>query len=127
MGKFTDNLFKKNRTKPNREKHNVSNTSADEVGVLVTGGPDKQDPTERLVSVAIERDGEVHKGFTSHSKLRRSLGDENPYEHTHGDIEGFWTSENRFLDRREANQVGHLAGQCALLTRQFLSSDVNDW
>lgn len=34
MGKFTDNLFKKNRTKPNREKHNVSNTSADEVGVL---------------------------------------------------------------------------------------------
>lgn len=34
---------------------------------------------ERLVACALIRDGETHHGFRSHSDLRASLGDADPY------------------------------------------------
>jgi hypothetical protein len=47
---------------------------------------------ERLVSVAIIRDGQTHHGFKSHAELRASLNDADPYKRNSGDTEGFWTS-----------------------------------
>lgn len=84
---------------------------------------------EFLVSVAIMRGDETHHGFKSHRELRQSLGDAEPDKRQRGDLEGFWTSEGRFVTRGEAARVGVAAGQLHSSWirpggRTLLSSDV---
>ena len=85
--------------------------------------------TERLVSTAIKRDGKLWQGFKSHWELRNAMGDLDSTKSKPGDEEGFVTSADRFVSRREAIDVGIAAGQ---LDRQWLgalrallSSDIN--
>jgi hypothetical protein len=84
---------------------------------------------ERLTQTAIRREGEEHHSFKSHADLRRALGDTNPYVSKRSDEEGFWTSAERFVTRREAVEIGILAGQLTGAWRdsgrQLLSSDIN--
>lgn len=83
-------------------------------------------PTERLFACAIVRDGRRHSyGFRSHAEIRRKLGDEDPYNSTPGDEEGFITTEDRFLSRRAAMILGEQTGQCQAMVRDLLSSDIN--
>lgn len=88
-----------------------------------------QKSKEKLVAVAIVRDGVVHsKGFKEHWRLRASLDPNNfaPTEHVQGDTDGFLTSEDRFLDREQAQWVAFKAGQIRdVLPRPLLSSDLN--
>lgn len=114
MGAYTNNLFKKNR-----KKH------PSQINVLEPDTGVKVQSNVRLISCAIMRENILHKGFKSHAELRRSLGDENPYQHTKGDREGFYTSDNRFVGRHEAMIVGQRAGQCQYMERELLSSDIN--
>ena len=80
---------------------------------------------ERLVSVAIIRDGETHHGGRSHWELRHHLGDADPSYSRPGDQEGFWTSKDRFVDRQEAILVALGARQISRpQQRELLSSDV---
>ncbi len=83
---------------------------------------------ERLVAVAIERDGETHsRGFKSHADLRAALGDADPYTRKRTDLEGFMTSKGRFVTRREAKDIALSSGQIAgEMRRDLLSSDI-DW
>lgn len=85
---------------------------------------------ERLHSAAIVRHGETHSGFQSHSRIRESLGDADPYAQKHrpDDTEGFVTNFGRFVDRQEAVQIGVASGQLHKSWlrggRPLLSSDV---
>lgn len=85
---------------------------------------------ERLMYAAILRDGHCHGGAKSHAEVRRKLGDENPYEHTLGDTEGFVSSRGQFYSRYAAIPVGVRAGQLDRrwlnVSRELLSSDI-DW
>ncbi|QDM32120.1 hypothetical protein FNL55_12810 [Tardiphaga sp. vice352] len=82
--------------------------------------------TERLVSVAVRRDGEIHsRGFKSHWDLRAALGDAEPWNKNRSDEEGFLTSEGRFVGRWEAAAVAFEAGQSSGCGRELLSSDIN--
>lgn len=82
---------------------------------------------ERLSACAIKRDGVVHSyGFKSHSDIRQRLGDKDPYTTNISDIDGFITSIGRFVGRFEANKISSEAGQCPMLGRELLSSDI-DW
>lgn len=86
---------------------------------------------EKLVGPAIIRDGVTHKWERgSHYQIRQSLGDSNPQAKNLNDEEGFWTSENRFVDRDGARQVALKSGQIGKMWerggRELLSSDV-DW
>lgn len=127
MGSYTDNLFKRGRKKP--VKHYNSTHFDDPVltmkqhECLVVHHDDQ--PLERLVSVAIIRNGETFKGFKSHAELRRSMNDEDPYVSKRSDVEGFWTSNERFVTRREGNRIASDAGQCPIMQRDMLSSDIN--
>lgn len=84
---------------------------------------------ERLVSVAIQRDGKTHDGLRSHYELRVALGDVNPVSSNLNDVEGFMTSKGRFVDRDEARDIGVAAGQLheswRKAGRKLLSSDIN--
>lgn len=81
---------------------------------------------ERLASVAIKRNGQVHHGFRAHWELRHNLGDEKPERPLPADENGFWTSEGRFVSRWEASDIGRLSGQITQqTTRELLSSDIN--
>lgn len=86
---------------------------------------------DRLVSVAIMRDGEVIKGFKSHWQLRLSINpnDPDPRVGDPGDVDGFMTSEGKFVDRDEARIIAMRAGQIhaswATAQRKLLSSDIN--
>lgn len=74
---------------------------------------------ERLTGVAIIRDGKLlsmDKG--SHSQLRGWK------EREPNDVEGFLTSENRFVGRATAHKIGVEAGQVHQIGRELLSSDV---
>lgn len=87
---------------------------------------------ERLVSVAIQRDGEVHgRGFKSHYQLRAALGDAKLDRPHPDDIEGFLTSAGRFVDRHDAKDVAVKSGQLpvawATSPRKLLSSDIDKW
>lgn len=93
---------------------------------------DRPRPTatgERLKSAAIVRDGKDYSGHKSHAQVRAALGDEDPYTSNPGDIEGFMTTENRFVTRRQAVKVGVAAGQLTeqwlMVGRELLSSDIN--
>ena len=81
--------------------------------------------TERLVAVAIMRNGELLKAPNStwsHAELR---GWKDPVP---TDTHGFMTSAGRFVDRREARDVALAAGQIDKswrdAKRDLLSSDV---
>lgn len=84
---------------------------------------------ERLVSAAIVRLGETHHGHRSHADVRRALGDTDPYIPKGADLEGFYTSENRFVTRRQAVPIAIGAGQISSswkgVSRELLSSDIN--
>lgn len=82
---------------------------------------------ERLVAVAIIRHGETHHGFRGHWELRQSLGDADPMKRQLYDEEGFWTSQERFVSRREAREIGKVSGQVSpdFGGRDLLSSDIN--
>lgn len=84
---------------------------------------------EKLVSCAIlHGDGQISKGFKSHYELRSSLGYEDPMVFKRGDIPGFWTSDQRFVERNEAMNIAYHAGQIKQRQeREFLSSDVDIW
>lgn len=86
--------------------------------------------TERLISAAIRRNGEIYAGAKTHAGIRRSLRDEDPYLSKRGDQEGFYTSEGRFLSRRDAIAVGVAAGQLSgrwLDYECVLTSDNVNW
>lgn len=120
MGDYTDNLFKKNRKKSSGSKINF--VLEDEEPIVT----DMRQPT--LVSVAIIREGNLHHGFKSHVELRRSLGYKDPYASDPKDQEGFYTSDDRFVTRREAMFIAIEAGQIdplyGRMERDFLSSDI---
>lgn len=82
---------------------------------------------EYLVGVAIIRDGVEHTyPGGSHSDIRRTLGDANPYKSTPGDAEGFYTSKGNVVSRWEALSIGIKSGQVkSMSNRELLSSDVN--
>lgn len=83
---------------------------------------DRKQIKEKLVAVAIIRDGKTHHGFKSHRELRQWLGDTDPAITQKGDREGFWTSTKRFVSRHEAKEV--LGGRWTQVARPLLSSDV---
>lgn len=87
---------------------------------------------ERLVSVAIKRGEDIlAKGFKSHYDLRASIGPPgvDHSKHVEGDVDGFLTSEARFVERPEAKMVAIRSGQIPeswkQARRELLSSDVN--
>jgi hypothetical protein len=85
---------------------------------------------ERLRAVAILRDGVMlERGFKSHWQLRAALNPELP-DHTKtipGDVDGFVTTKDRFVDRWEGQDVAVAAGQLGtMMGRPMLSSDL-DW
>lgn len=123
MGKYTDGLFRHNRRKPNPSRAMRAPVNSREQTSSVK---DKYDGMEHLVECAIERDGVISHGFQSHAELRRSLGDEDPYAKNPVGLHGFWTSEGRFVTRREGNRIASNAGQCPIMQRDMLSSDI-DW
>lgn len=86
--------------------------------------------SDRLVSVAIQRDGKVHSGLRSHYELRRSMNDINPASSNPYDIEGFMTAKGSFVTREQAVPIGVAAGQLhpswAGSHRRLLSSNI-DW
>jgi hypothetical protein len=88
--------------------------------------------TERLKAAAIMRDGQMlERGFRSHWELRQALNpnDPDPRIGAPGDIDGFVTSEGRFVDRNGAREVAIAAGQIhqswKAAKRALLSSDIN--
>lgn len=87
--------------------------------------------TERLKAAAILRDHAIlERGFKSHYQLRQALDDPDPRTSKPDDIDGFTTTENRFVDRYEARDVAIAAGQIhaswKTASRPLLSSDI-DW
>lgn len=85
---------------------------------------------EQLSACAIVRDGNIHSyGFRSHAQIRSWLGDTDAYEQKHrpNDIEGFMTSKDRFVNRREGQLIAEESGQCQPMRRELLSSDILWW
>ena len=85
--------------------------------------------TERLISAAIERNGQIWKGHKSHWELRDARGDLDASRRQMDDNEGFWTSNDRFVTRDEARKIGLASGQLPPMWarggRELLSSDIN--
>ena len=108
MGAYTDRLHRRFRAKR-----------------IADNPPPRNPNVECLVSAAIRRDGLTYAGHRTHADIRHALGNTPSYEHVPGDIEGFLTSENRFVDRNEAVRIGQQAGQVPPnFGRELLSSDV---
>ena len=95
---------------------------------------DVQGSMERIVGVALMRNGAMLMGngkYTSHAELRHAI---NPSlfcsESVKGDIEGFVTSRDRFVNRDEAKSVGVASGQLRPIWKnsnmKLLSSSI-DW
>lgn len=85
---------------------------------------------ERLKAAAVIRDGAIiERGFRSHYQLRQALGDPSPQTSNLNDVEGFVTTDGRFVDRAEAREVALAAGQIhpswKTASRPLLSSDIN--
>lgn len=94
---------------------------------------EKIKPGERLLAVAIIRNGEVRSTqfCRSHRELRQIIDpDGDPNVSLPGDLEGFVTTNGRFLSRGQAVRVGIDAGQLDQrwreARRELLSSDI-DW
>lgn len=120
MGKYTDNLFKRNRV---RERVLPKRESPVE---LVVDDEETTPQQRRLVGCYIRRGGAVHSGFKSHYHIRAFLGHTDPLKEKEDDECGFVDSEGNLLSRREAMKVGAAAGQCEMVGRKLLSSDI-DW
>lgn len=106
MGSYTDNLKRRGR------------------GTSVRRPIDPK--IERLTSAAIIRNGKHCIGFKTHYQIRESLGDKRCIESQDGDMEGFWTTKDRFVTRDEAREIAEISGQAVGLgTRTLLSSDIN--
>lgn len=107
MGQYSDNLSRRLRETTRKKSPN----------------------TERLVNAAIIRNGETHESFRSHAQIRAKLKDEDIYNPTPGDREGFMTSKGRFVSRAEAVDIGIKSGQLEdgwyVVRRPLLSSDIN--
>lgn len=104
MGAYTDSLYRNRQRGPKPKVYNG----------------------ERLTAAAIVRDGvTLSGGERSHAAIRCTLGDEDPYTSNPADEEGFLTSTGRFVTRKEAMQIGADAGQCQIMRRELLSSDIN--
>lgn len=89
-------------------------------------GASQSSGRERLVACAIMRRGRMFSyGHRDHRSIRRQLGDEDIYNPSAGDIDGFVTSLDRFVDRHDAKYIGESAGQCRPMLRDLLSSDIN--
>lgn len=110
MGSYTKGLFKKNR--PAKVKIRVMDDITDHV---------------HIVCCALERDGTLHQGFKSHAEIRRTLGDEDPYESKKSDTHGFMTSQGVFVSRHRATAIAHAAGQTDVIGRELLSNDITKW
>lgn len=67
--------------------------------------------------------------FRAHFMLRHAMGDKEPEQRQRGDSEGFLTSAERFVSRRDAVDVGLTSGQLddgwKTCNRPLLSSDIN--
>ena len=84
---------------------------------------------EYLTGCVIRRGGVLHgdlRVFRSHSEIRRSLGDEDPYTERPGDEHLFVTNRGRLIGRIEGSTVAVLAEQAAPMYegRAILSSDI---
>jgi len=84
---------------------------------------------EKIVECAlIDRDGETHHGFKSHTDLRAHLCRKDPYSADPSDQYGFWTSAGRFVSRAGAKVIGVASGQLTpewlTVQRELLSSDI---
>lgn len=82
----------------------------------------------RLIGCAIIRDGQTHKIIRgSHSQIRQRLGDQDIYSSVAGDREGFFDSEDNFLSRENAADIGGITGQVPgkFQGRRLLSSDIS--
>lgn len=112
MGSFSDRLAKRLRRQ--------------------TAPPPFKADVERLVAVAILRGGEVIQGggFKSHWELRAAINPDRRADHRKtipGDVDGFYTSNCRFVTREEAKDVAIAAGQIGgPQGRPLLSSDI-EW
>lgn len=88
----------------------------------------KEHMTERLKCCAIVRDTVLRQGYTAHWQLRQDIDFSKP-DARPGDVEGFMTTHDRFVTRREAVVVGVASGQLSAhwktATRDLLSSDIN--
>lgn len=127
MGSYTDRLARRLREGGIGRKDYgvVGNMERREKAARAVAGV-----SERLVSVAIVREGKVHsRGFKSHAELRSALGDAEPYQQIERpwDVEGFLTSTGRFVNRREAVHVANESGQCRGRVGELLSSDIDSW
>lgn len=82
---------------------------------------------ERLTACAIIRNGVTEsRGFKAHWEIRAALGDQDPTKPKPDDVEGFMTSEGRFVGRGVAALIGYDAGQVKHPSAPLLSSEV-DW
>lgn len=91
--------------------------------------------TERLTGVAIKRDGVLHERGASireHWRLRtivNPLGTLPADRRATGDVDGFMSSEGRFVTRWEARDIAIHSGQLherwKSSAREPLSSDIN--
>jgi hypothetical protein len=69
---------------------------------------------ERLVSSAIKHaNGAITHGAKTHTEVREKAGYEHVNFSKYNDIEGFWTSRERFVNRNEAKKIGIASGQVA--------------
>lgn len=122
MGNFTKNLYKKGRTRPSGSRIKPPLLGSRPAYVPPKG-------CERLVCAAIVRDGKTYGGERSHAQIRAAMGDEDPYVSRSGDQEGFLTTTQRFVTRREAAVVGVISGQLTehwkVPKRPLLSSDIS--
>jgi len=85
--------------------------------------------SEKLEAVAIMREGVLHRQFKhgGHWQIRLDLGDANPNASNPSDVEGFVTTQGRFVDRGEGQEIALAAGQIRQrMGRPMLSSDL-DW
>jgi hypothetical protein len=76
------------------------------------------DPEMIMACALVDAQGNLHHGFKSHSDLRVNLGRDQPYTADVTDTYGFWTSNNRFVTREQAKEIGVASGQ---LTKQWLT------
>ena len=107
MGSYTKNLFKRGKSQQTGASGSTS---------------------ERIKCCAIRwPDGQIMHGYRSYAELRHAMGYEIIYDTRHGDTDGFFTTDERFVNRIEARAVAVRAGQAAPAHRELLSSDLLFW
>ena len=110
MGSYTNNLFRSPAKKAKRD-------------AARKGLP----PPVMLKSCAIKRGAMTHCGMNSHYDIRAKMGDITPTKSNPDDIEGFMTTDDQFVDRVKAREIGAAAGQCHPRGGELISADVGFW